>query len=73
LPRNGDVRGLSRYRLMLSREFVAYQEALRGYHTQERRWPNQPFWHRRTATAATLCDKTLEQESLSSAREPQNS
>ena len=29
--RNGDVRGLSRYHLMLSREFDAYQEALRGY------------------------------------------
>jgi 2-polyprenyl-6-methoxyphenol hydroxylase-like FAD-dependent oxidoreductase len=27
---NGDVRGLSRYCLMLNREFVAYQEALRG-------------------------------------------
>ena len=56
---NGDVRGLSRYRLMLDREFGAYQEALRGYYTQERRWPNRPFWHRRTATAATSCDKTL--------------
>jgi flavin-dependent dehydrogenase len=48
----GDVRGLSRYRLMLDREFVSYREALRGYYTQERRWPNRPFWRRRTATAA---------------------
>lgn len=70
---NGDVRGLSRYRLMLDREFGAYQEALRGYYTQERRWPNRPFWHRRTATAATSCDKTLWQKGLSTAREPQNS
>jgi flavin-dependent dehydrogenase len=58
--RNGDVRGLSRYRLMLDREFVSYREALRGYYTQERRWPNRPFWSRRTATAETWCD-TLEQ------------
>jgi 2-polyprenyl-6-methoxyphenol hydroxylase-like FAD-dependent oxidoreductase len=68
--RNGDVRGLSRYRLMLNREFVAYQEALRGYYTQERRWPNRTFWRRRTATAATSCDKTLEQKGFSTAREP---
>jgi 2-polyprenyl-6-methoxyphenol hydroxylase-like FAD-dependent oxidoreductase len=70
--RNGDVRGLWRYRLMLNREFVAYQEALRGYYTQERRWPNRTFWRRRTATAATSCDKTLEQKGFSTAREPQN-
>jgi len=69
----GDVRGLSRYRLMLDREFVSYREALRGYYIQERRWPNRPFWRRRTATAATSCDKTLEQQGLSNAREPQNS
>jgi flavin-dependent dehydrogenase len=60
--RNGDVRGLSRYHLMLSREFASYQEALRGYYTQEKRWANQPFWRRRTATAATSCEDTLEQE-----------
>ena len=60
--RNGDVRGLSRYHLMLSGEFAAYQEALRGYYTQEKRWANQPFWRRRTATAATSCEDTLEQE-----------
>jgi 2-polyprenyl-6-methoxyphenol hydroxylase-like FAD-dependent oxidoreductase len=70
--RNGDVRGLSQYHLMLSREFVAYWEALRGYYTQEKRWPNRPFWHRRTATAATLWDKTLEQKGFSTAWEPQN-
>jgi 2-polyprenyl-6-methoxyphenol hydroxylase-like FAD-dependent oxidoreductase len=69
----GDVRGLSRYRLMLDREFVSYREALRGYYIQERRWPNRPFWRRRTATAAMSCDKTLEQQGLSNAREPQNS
>jgi 2-polyprenyl-6-methoxyphenol hydroxylase-like FAD-dependent oxidoreductase len=66
--RNGDVRGLSRYHLMLSREFAAYQEALRGYYTQEKRWANQPFWRRRTATAATSCEDTLEQEGLVGAR-----
>jgi 2-polyprenyl-6-methoxyphenol hydroxylase-like FAD-dependent oxidoreductase len=71
--RNGDARRLSHYRLMLSREFVAYREALRAYYTQEKRWPNRPFWRRRTATAATSCDNMLEQEGLSSAREPQNS
>jgi 2-polyprenyl-6-methoxyphenol hydroxylase-like FAD-dependent oxidoreductase len=54
--RNGDVGGLSRYQLMLNREFVSYREALRGYYTQEKRWPNRPFWRRRTATTATLCD-----------------
>jgi 2-polyprenyl-6-methoxyphenol hydroxylase-like FAD-dependent oxidoreductase len=56
--RDGDVRGLSRYQLMLDREFVSYREALRGYYTQERRWPNRPFWRRRTATTATSCDET---------------
>ena len=69
--RDGDVRGLSRYQLMLDREFASYREALRGYYTQERRWPNRPFWRRRTATAATSCDETLEQQGLSNAREPQ--
>jgi len=69
--RNGDVRGLRRYRLMLDREFVTYEEALRGYYTQERRWPNRPFWRRRTATPAPSCDKTLEQQDLSNARESQ--
>jgi len=65
--RNGDMRGLSQYHLMLSREFVAYWEALHGYYTQEKRWPNRPFWHRRTATAATLWGKTLEQKGFSPA------
>jgi hypothetical protein len=65
-----NVRGLRHYRLMLNREFVAYQEALRGYYSQERRWPNRLFWRRRIATAATSCDKTLEQKGLSTAREP---
>ncbi|MBV8592456.1 MAG: tryptophan 7-halogenase [Acetobacteraceae bacterium] len=50
--RDGDVRGIRQYRLMLDREFVGYQEALRGYYSQERRWPNRPFWRRRTAAAA---------------------
>jgi flavin-dependent dehydrogenase len=50
--RNGDVRGLSRYRLMLRREFAAYREALRDYYTQEQRWSDRPFWHRRISTAA---------------------
>ena len=58
--RNGDVRGLSRYDLMVSREFAAYREVLRDYYTQEKRWPNQPFWRRRTAAAATSCEETLE-------------
>jgi flavin-dependent dehydrogenase len=62
---NGDVRGLSRYRLMLDREFISYREALRGYYTQESRWPNRPFWRRRTASAETWCDKTLAQQGLS--------
>jgi len=58
--RNGDVRGLSRYDLMVSREFAAYREVLRDYYTQEKRWPNQPFWRRRTAAATTSCEETLE-------------
>jgi 2-polyprenyl-6-methoxyphenol hydroxylase-like FAD-dependent oxidoreductase len=45
--RIGDARGLSRYRLMLQREFVAYRDALRDYYRQEQRWPDQPFWWRR--------------------------
>jgi 2-polyprenyl-6-methoxyphenol hydroxylase-like FAD-dependent oxidoreductase len=70
--RDGDVRGLSRYQLMLDREFASYRQALRGYYGQERRWPNRLFWRRRTATAVTSCDKTLEQKGLGTAREPQN-
>lgn len=58
--RNGDVRGLSRYDLMVNREFAAYREVLRDYYTQEKRWLNQPFWRRRTAAAATSCEETLE-------------
>ncbi len=58
--RNGDVRGLSRYDLMLSCEFAAYREVLRDYYAQEKRWPNQPFWCRRTAAAATSCEETVE-------------
>ena len=53
--RNGDLRGLSRYRLMLRREFAAYREALRDYYTQEQRWSDRPFWHRRISTAVPQC------------------
>jgi 2-polyprenyl-6-methoxyphenol hydroxylase-like FAD-dependent oxidoreductase len=43
----GDARGLSRYRLMLQREFATYCDTLREYYALERRWPDSPFWRRR--------------------------
>ena len=45
--RRGDPRGLSRYRLMLQREFATYCRTLREYYALEQRWPDQPFWQRR--------------------------
>ncbi|KVD74523.1 hypothetical protein WS62_04985 [Burkholderia sp. ABCPW 14] len=43
----GDARGLSRYRLMLQRDFGSYRQSLHEYYATERRWPNEPFWQRR--------------------------
>jgi 2-polyprenyl-6-methoxyphenol hydroxylase-like FAD-dependent oxidoreductase len=45
--RQGDPRGLSRYRLLLRREFAAYAETLADYYRLEQRWPGSPFWQRR--------------------------
>jgi hypothetical protein len=45
--RCGDPRGLSRYRLVLQREFATYRGALRKYYALQQRWPDSPFWRRR--------------------------
>jgi 2-polyprenyl-6-methoxyphenol hydroxylase-like FAD-dependent oxidoreductase len=47
--RNGDARGLFRYRLMLQHEFAAYCEMLRDYYSQEQRWADRTFWRRRNS------------------------
>jgi 2-polyprenyl-6-methoxyphenol hydroxylase-like FAD-dependent oxidoreductase len=45
--RRGDPRGLSRYRLVLQREFATYCGTLREYYALEQRWADRPFWRRR--------------------------
>ncbi len=50
--RRGDGRGLSRYRLMLRRQFASYCDALRQYYALEQRWPDSPFWRRRHSSLA---------------------
>jgi flavin-dependent dehydrogenase len=52
--RRGDARGLSRYRLMLRREFAAYCGTLREYYAREQRWPGSPFWQRRHGSLSPL-------------------
>jgi 2-polyprenyl-6-methoxyphenol hydroxylase-like FAD-dependent oxidoreductase len=47
--RNADARGLSRYHLMLQREFAAYCKTLRDYYAQEQRWADETFWRRRNS------------------------
>lgn len=42
-----DARGLSRYRLMLQREFATYCGSLREHYAREQRWPDNLFWRRR--------------------------
>jgi len=51
--RRGDARGLSRYRLMLRREFATYWGTLCEYYAQERRWPDRLFWRRRHGGLST--------------------
>ena len=52
--RRRDARGLSRYHLMLQREFATYCESLREHYTWEQRWPDNLFWRRRMHLTAPM-------------------
>jgi flavin-dependent dehydrogenase len=52
--RRGDPAGLRRYRTLVQREFAAYRRTLRDYYALEQRWPDRPFWQRRTAPDAAI-------------------
>ena len=45
--RDGDDRGLRRYRFILEQDFEAYRATLRDFYALEARWPARPFWRRR--------------------------
>jgi flavin-dependent dehydrogenase len=44
----GDATGLKRYRSFVTSEFAGYRTTLRDYYALERRWPDRPFWQRRS-------------------------
>jgi hypothetical protein len=52
--RGSDGHGLKRYRALMRHEFQAHQIALRKFYAEERRWPDYPFWQRRSGLPAVL-------------------
>jgi len=50
----GDATGLERYRRYVRQEFESYSRVRARYYTEERRWPESPFWRRRMATRRLL-------------------
>ncbi len=44
-----DLSGLEKYEQIVAREFDAYLKTRAEFYGQERRWPNSPFWKRRSA------------------------
>ena len=44
----GDERGLTRYIRYVREEFESYNRVRARYYAEERRWPESPFWQRRT-------------------------
>lgn len=49
---DGNTRALTKYRMLLQQEFKAYLEKWQDYYRQEQRWPDSPFWQRRTGHMA---------------------
>lgn len=45
----GNLFGLEKYEQIVAREFEAYLKTRAEVYGQERRWPNSPFWQRRSA------------------------
>ncbi len=60
--RGSDGRGKKRYRALMRHEFEAHQIALRKFYAEERRWPDYPFWQRRSGLPAALGPPTEEGE-----------
>ncbi|MBP6824170.1 MAG: tryptophan 7-halogenase [Acidobacteria bacterium] len=45
----GDLSGLDKYEQIVTSEFDAYLKTRAEFYGQERRWPNSPFWKRRSS------------------------
>jgi flavin-dependent dehydrogenase len=48
--RGGDQGPVARFRSFVADEFATYREKLNHYYGLEQRWPDHPFWRRRTNT-----------------------
>ncbi|MBV7333032.1 NAD(P)/FAD-dependent oxidoreductase [Chloroflexi bacterium TSY] len=44
---NGDPIALPKYEKVVTQEFLAYLQTWQAYYSQEQRWPQSTFWHRR--------------------------
>lgn len=44
-----DETGFARYQDLMKREFASYGKTLKNYYSEEKRWPDSPFWQRRHA------------------------
>ena len=45
----GSLIGIERYRRLCQQGWSGYLEARRRYYSEEQRWPDQPFWRRRSS------------------------
>lgn len=50
----GDSSGLTKYRLLIDREFHGYVKTHAEFYGQERRWAASPFWRRRHASLSPV-------------------
>nr|MDQ6941236.1 hypothetical protein [Candidatus Eremiobacteraeota bacterium] len=50
----GDAGGRTKYERYAAREYAEYLATRRQFYSDERRWPDAPFWARRNGVAAVV-------------------
>ncbi len=64
----GDASGLSRYRLLMRREFAANRLTLTQYYAREQRWRERAFWRRRQSMSGAEAETSPSSQQTLSTR-----